>query len=174
MKLSTRLTLSMIALVAVTASAVGLLVHREVEKQAVPRALERLDLRTDLIAIRLEASVHGARGDVSTQGRGIEGLVLANLAGGTHPLDGTSETQWRARLASRFVAELQGKPHYAQFRLIGLADGGREIVRADRMDPTGEIRVVPTGELQRRGDREYFASTIALAAGQVYIAPIGF
>ena len=79
MKLSTRLTLAMIALVAVTASAVGLLVHREIEKQAVPRALERLDLRTELLAMRLETSVHAARADVGTQGKAIEGLVLAHL-----------------------------------------------------------------------------------------------
>jgi hypothetical protein len=108
--------------------------------------------------MRLETSVHAARADVGTQGKAIEGLVLAHLNGGTNPLDGTPEAQWQARLASLFVAELQGKPHYAQFRLIGVADGGREIVRADRMGLAGDIRVAPPSELQRKADRDYFVA----------------
>src|SRR5262249_46051013 len=61
---------------------------------------------------------------------------------------------------------------YTQYRLIGIADGGREIVRVDRMGPGGAIHVVPDAELQRKGDRDYFKATIALPAGAVYSSPI--
>ncbi len=173
MRLSTRLTVTMIALVALTATAVGLLINWDIERRELPRALDRIDTHANLLALQLEASVRGSRADVSTQGRGIEGLVSASV-GGMHPRDGTSETEWRNRLASRFVAELTAKPAYAQFRLIGIADGGREIVRVDRMGPNGAIRVVPSNELQQKAARDYFKAAIQLPAGEVYVSPIDF
>jgi PAS domain S-box-containing protein len=118
--------------------------------------------------------VRGAGADVSTQGQTVTGLVLARVAGGRHPLDGTPEEQWRDRLASRFVAELTAKPFYSQFRLIGIADGGREIVRSDRMGPGGAIRVVPEDGLQRKGDRDYFQEAIKLPPGGVYASAIDY
>src|SRR5262245_40970378 len=122
MRLSTRLTLAMVGLVVLTAAAVGLLIDRNIEQQALPRDLERIDTHAHLLAAELDASVRSARADVSTQGQGVYGLVSAIMAGGTHPVDGTPATQWRDRLAARFVAELTAKPAYAQFRLIGIAD----------------------------------------------------
>jgi len=53
------------------------------------------------------------------------------------------------------AAELAAKPVYTQFRVIGIADGGREIVRVDRSGPHGAIRNVPDGELQRKADSYY-------------------
>ena len=174
MKLSTRLTVAMVALVLLTATAVGFLISRNLEERALPRALDRIDTHAHLLALELEASVRSVRSDVLTQGGSVDGFVLARLAGGRHPLDGTSEEQWRQRLASRFVAELTAQPAYAQFRLIGVADGGREIVRVDRMGPAGAIRVVPAGQLQRKGDSDYFQAAIGLAPGEVYASPIDY
>jgi hypothetical protein len=174
MKLSTSLTVVMVALVLLTAAAVEFLISRNLEARALPRALDRIDTHAHLLALELEASVRSARLDVLTQGSGVEGLVLARVAGETHPLDGTSEEQWRRRLASRFVAELTAKPSYAQFRLIGIADGGREIVRVDRMGPGGAICVTPDDELQRKGDRNYFQAASNLPAGDVYASPVDY
>ena len=78
------------------------------------------------------------------------------------------------RLASRFVSELTAKPEYSRFRIIGIADGGREIVRVDRRGPDGAIRVVPDAELQRKGDRDYFQAAIRLPPGRLYASPISF
>jgi PAS domain S-box-containing protein len=72
------------------------------------------------------------------------------------------------------VAELAAKPSYSQFRLIGIADDGREIVRVDRMGPNGAIRVVSKDQLQSKGDRDYFKAAISLSAGEVYASPINF
>lgn len=40
-------------------------------------------------------------------------------------------------MAQRLVAELEAKLVRAQFRVIGLADGGRELIRVDRSGPGG-------------------------------------
>src|ERR1700680_4386246 len=117
MRLSTRLTLAMVALVLLTASAIGLLAYRNIEATELPRALSRIDNDARVIATVLEASVRSARGDVIgfRSAAASDGITRANLAGGVHPLDGTTEAQWRERLASRFAAELAAKPEYAQF-----------------------------------------------------------
>lgn len=170
MRLSTRLIVAMVALVLLTAAAVGVLTYRNIEAIAVPGALDRITMHIRILATELEVSVAGARADVNTQGRAVQGLVRASLAGGRDPLDGTPEAQWRDALAARFVAELTAKPAYARFGLVGIDDGGREIVRVDRLGPGGSIRVVPDAELQRLADRPYFKAIIGLSARQVYVA----
>jgi hypothetical protein len=70
------------------------------------------------------------------------------------------------------VGELGSKPAYSQFRLIGIDDGGRELVRVDRSGPNGAVRVIPDAELQRKGDRPYFRETIKLAENEIYVSPI--
>jgi hypothetical protein len=134
MTLTTRLTLAMLALVLATATAVGLLTYRNIEAFVVPRGLSRIESHARLLALELEASVRGARADVLgfRSAVAVDGIVRASLAGGTHPPDGITLTAWRERLAARFVAELVAKPNYDQFRIIGIADGGREIIRVDR------------------------------------------
>jgi PAS domain S-box-containing protein len=174
MRLSTRLMLVMVALVVLTAAAVSTLIHRNIEEHALPRALDRLDTRAHLLTLQLEAAVASARADVSVQGQAIEGVVRARIADDVDPVTGTPSDVFKKRIASRFVAELSAKPEYSQFRIIGIADGGRELVRVDRMGPGGAIRTVPESELQRKGDRDYFKAAIQLPAGQLYASPIDF
>ena len=172
MSLSTRLMAAMVALVLVTATVAGVLTYRNIDAIALPQALDLIEMHTRVVATELEASVAGARADVNTQGRAVQGLVRANLAGGRDPLDGTSEAQWRNSLSARFVAQLSANPAYVEFALVGIADGGREIVRVDRAGPGGSIRVVPDAELQREADRDYFNTVIRLPTGKVYVAPV--
>ena len=174
MNLSTRLTVAMVALVLFTASAVGFLINRNIETRALPRALDRLDTHASLLAVELEASVRPAVADVLTQGGALNGLIRARLANGVKAADGLSESEWRGRLASRFAAELTAKPIYSRFRLIGVADGGREIVHVDRLGPGGSIRVVPESDLHQLGDRDFFKAALNIPLGQVYAAPIDF
>ncbi len=69
-----------------------------------------------------------------------------------------------------FAQFLRAKPFYTQVRLIGVADGGRELVRADRIDD--DIRVVQQDGLQKKGGRDYFTETLKLSPDGVYVSPI--
>src|ERR1700686_2312530 len=166
MTLSTRLTVAMVALVLLTATAVGYLTYRDVGAFALPRGLDRIDTRTRVLASELESGIRAARADVVgfSSAVAVEGIIRSRLAGGVDPIDGTSEAVWRARMAARYAAELAAKPSYRSFRIIGRDDGGREIVRVDRSGPDGAVRVVPDAELQRLGDREFLRETIKLAS----------
>jgi PAS domain S-box-containing protein len=173
MRLSTRLALAMVTLVLLTVAAVGLLTYRSMETAILPGELDRVETHADALASELEAYVESARADVLTfrAATSVDGIVQASRAGGVDPRDGRPETYWRDRLAGRFTAELAAKPSYLKMRLIGAADGGREIVRVER---AGDSAISRAGddELQRDGERDYFTKTIGLAAGEVYVSPI--
>jgi PAS domain S-box-containing protein len=176
MSLSTRLTAAMVLLVAFTAAAVGFLSYRNIEAIVIPSELTRLDARARLQSEILNSHIAMARSDVLA-GIGpaaLEGYAAARLAGGIHPQDHTAESVWRARLVTNFGAELAVNPEYAQLRLIGIANGGRELIRVDRSGPNGAIRDVPVDTLQPKGDRRYFLDTATLAKGSVHVSDIDF
>jgi PAS domain S-box-containing protein len=174
MSLSARLAIAMILLVATVATAVGWLSYQSLEQRLLLQVLDRLETHSRLLAADLDFYVRGARADVAIFPRRttVQGLVAARFNGGTDPVDHKSEQAWRERLASRLVVDLKSKPAYAQFRVIGLADGGREIIRVDRSGPNGAVRIVPEAELQQKGDRPYFAETLKLAADDIYVSPL--
>ena len=109
MTLTTKLAVAMIALVAISVSAVGWLNYRSVEQVVVPRVLDRIESQARLVAADLESYVAGARGDVASlrSGVAVNGLMRARQAGGS--ADGISETAWRERLATRLAAELDAE-----------------------------------------------------------------
>jgi PAS domain S-box-containing protein len=175
MTLTTRLAIAMSLLVAVAVSAVGWLSYRNLEQVILPRVLDRVEAHARQVAFDLQSYVGGARGDIASfrSETALVGFIRAHLAaGGIDPVDGLSEKTWRERLAERLLAELEAKPAYAQFRVIGIADGGREIVRADRSGPGGAVRLVPDAQLQRKGDRPYFRETIGLQANEIYVSAL--
>jgi PAS domain S-box-containing protein len=173
MTLTTKLAVAMIALVAITVSAVGWLNYRSVEQSTVPRVLDRIENQARLAAADLESFVAGARGDVASLRSGaITALIRARLAGGIDPVDGVSEQTWRERIASRLAGQLEAKPTYAEIRFIGIADGGREIIRVDRLGPNGALRIVPESGLGMRGDRTYFKDTVKLRPGDIYVSTL--
>ena len=174
MKLSARLTIAIIALVLVTATIAGLMTYIRVLNVVEPRVLDKIYAHVHLITSELNSTVGPARADVIgfVASNTVAEIVKARLNGRTDPSASAIENEWRRLLGLRFVAELNAKLSYAQFRFIGVADGGRELVRVDRSGPNGATRVVPDAELQRKGDALYFKKTIDLPAGQTYVSSI--
>ena len=164
----------MILLVAIAVSAVGWLSYRDLEQEILPRVLDRTETHSRLVAFDLESHVRGARGDISgfRSAAALNGLIRARVAGGIDPLDGLAEKIWRDRLAERLLAELDAKPAYAKFRVIGVEDGGRELVRVDRSGPNGAIRLVPDVELQQKVERPFFQETMALSPGEIRVSAL--
>ncbi len=155
-------------LVAIAVSAVGWLSYRNLEQALLPRVLDRIESHSQLIAAELQSYARGARADVAgfRASAAARGMVLARLNGGMDPVDHLTEATWRERLLTRLVAELEAKPAYSKFRLIGVEDGQREIVRVDRYGPNGAIRVVPDAELQQKADRPLRRRHAETAAGR--------
>jgi PAS domain S-box-containing protein len=174
MRLSSRLTVAMVALVLLATTAVGVLTYRNITASALPRALDRLDTHVDLLANELAASARSARADVMgfRSATAVIDIMTSHLNRASDPAAGANEVEWRRRLGLRFAAELEAKSNYYEFRFIGVEDGGREIVRADRLGPKGSVRIVPDDELQHKAGRDYFKETIRLPSGAVHVSQI--
>ena len=174
MKLSVQLTIVMVALVLLTAVAVGLVTHHNLEAAMLPMELERVRTHARELASNLDERVEDTCADVLGYSgcAPVTGILRARRAGGIDPRDGVTEASCRVRLAENFAAEMRARPEFVQYRFIGIEDGGWEIVRVDRSGAGGAVRIVPDSELQRKGDRDYFTATIRLAPGETHVSPI--
>ena len=170
MRLSTRLALAMVLLVLATTAVLSLITYHSVTEAAIPHVLDRLAIQAALSAAKLELALNGARRDVLMIQSGVG---VAQLAAGVPTTQPAAEKQIRESIEARFASILRAKPEYAQLRIIGAADGGRELVRVDRKGPGGASRAVPDAELIRVGTRDYFKRTIGLARPEAYLSPIG-
>jgi signal transduction histidine kinase/FixJ family two-component response regulator len=174
MSLSTRLTIAIVALVVATAGTVGYLSYRSVAAIAIPRTLVRLDDHVRALAVDLANVVTNAHSDLKGFRHvvGLDEIMALSRDPSMERAGGLTLAQWRARLGQRLVAEMNAKPDYYQLRLIGAADGGREIIRVERPAAGGEVRVVPDAALQRKADRGYFKQAIAARDGVIEVSPV--
>ncbi len=74
----------------------------------------------------------------------------------------------RTQLAQDFAALSRERDFYKQVRFLDV--NGNEVVRVDREN--GEAVVVPQQQLQNKADRPYFAGTINLPQGAVFVSPL--
>jgi PAS domain S-box-containing protein len=170
-KLSTRLALAMVSLVVVTTGVLSFITYHSVTQAAVPRALDRLATKAMLCASKLESALNVARQDVMVV-QGSTGVIQMGVARATNPLEPMSDMPLRESIAARLLAALVAKPEYSQLRIIGIADGGRELLRVDRRGPGGAPRIVPEAELIQTGERDYFKRTIGQSKSGVFVSSI--
>jgi PAS domain S-box-containing protein len=169
--LSTRLALAMVSLVVVTTAVLSLFTYHSVTEAGIPRALDRLATKAMLCATKLETALNVARQDVMVV-QGAPVVIQMGVARAANPFELVSDKPLRDSIAARFLAALVAKPDYAQLGIIGVADGGRELLRVDRRGPGGTPRVVPEAELVQAGERDYFKRAIGQSKSDVYVSPI--
>ncbi|EGF32087.1 diguanylate cyclase, partial [Oxalobacteraceae bacterium IMCC9480] len=76
----------------------------------------------------------------------------------------------QAKLQEVFASMLKSRIDYAQIRLIGTADFGRELIRVDR---TGAgIELVGNDDLQEKAHFPYFFEAVKVGAGEFYFSRI--
>ncbi|NEW94625.1 PAS domain S-box protein [Rhodopseudomonas sp. BR0M22] len=172
MKLSTRLTLAMVALVLVTTAVLGFLNYQNVVDLVMPRALMRLQTHAELNALLIDTSLKGTHADAvgAQSSSALRELLTARRD--SIQSTGAEPENWRKRIEERFFAEMVAKPSCAVLRIIGPDDDGRELVRVDRRGPNGSIRAVAPSELSRRGDRAYFKEAMALPPKRVAMSKV--
>jgi len=100
----------------------------------------------------------------------IEGIIRASQNGGIDPVESTNILRWESMLQTIFSSVAAVETSYFQIRFIGVADGGRELVRVD--SNASGLTVVEDVSLQQKGDRDYFLATRELQEGEVYFSEI--
>jgi PAS domain S-box-containing protein len=178
LSLTARLTTAMVAIAIIAVGAVAVIAARSTESELIPVRTERLALHASLFTGDLERYADAARADILafTESVALRAIVRALGAGGIDPQSGTTAASQRQEFSRRLLKELIVKPSYYQFRVIGVADGGRELIRIDRYGPQGAPRIAPEAELQRQGHASYSAGYLSegirTAAGEVYVSPV--
>ncbi len=175
MKLSTRLVLMLMIVAVVTAAAVGISGYFFVRQSVIQDQFGDLSPHVRGMAATLEGYTAraGAEARELAEAPTVKGLLAAMASrDGKDPTDGLTVERWRALLSTLFTSVLSANPDDVQIRLIGVADGGRELVRVDRPRAGGAVHTVPSAQLQRKGDRDYFAKAAAGAPGALYVSPI--
>lgn len=170
--LSLRLGALFVVLLLTAALAAGYYFDRGRAEAMEHREREHLKLHATRAADYLSRQVDRLRRDTLflTGTPPVQGLRRSLAAGGTDPVDGSTDTQWRGRLQQIFLAFAQTRPEYFQLRLIGTAEQGRELVRVERYE--GELRVAAQAQLQRKAHRYYFEQAAGLPTGELYLSRI--
>src|ERR1700681_4228561 len=169
--LSTRLALAMVSLVVVTTAVLSLMTYHFITEAAIPRSLDRLATKAMLCATKLETVLNVARQDVMVV-QGSTGVIQMGVARAANPFEPVSDKPLRDSIAARLLAALVAKPDYSQLRIIGVADGGRELLRVDRRGPNGAPRIVPEAEFVQTGERDYFKRTLGQSKSDVFVSPV--
>mgnify|MGYP003647244529 CR=1 FL=1 len=164
MKLSARVLLVMVTLVLLTVGAIGVVLYTNL----VPRIIDSDSIlaldQTTKLSQSFTSDIRQAEHDV-TAAQSLP--IVQEIADGE-----VSGPDWKAILGEYFAAQLKAKPDYLQFRLIGVGDDGRELVRAERDIENDSVRIIPQAELQTKEDSKYFTEALSLSPDDVYISDI--
>lgn len=160
-------------LMLLTAATVGFVFFKGTNSLIISNELERIEQELSLSGLQINTLIENLRNDISllSKAPAIQGIIRARQEGGMDSFDGSTEDQWKKRLAIIFTDFLKAKPDYTQVRYIGKANNGIEIVRVNRLKDLSVIRVSETG-LQTKGDRPYFKQTLKMQKGEIYLSEI--
>ena len=164
MKLSNKIFAFTFLIASATLSLVAVHTVNQIVTMLTEQTVESLSAHVTREARILEASLQSTKSDVlmlaSTQA--ARRLPSVTRAGEKKLL------QWE--LQRLFETLMRQNPAYTQVRLIGWADGGRELVRVNQLD--GNLTFVPPDSLQRKGERYYYRETMKLAPGEIFVSKV--
>lgn len=167
----TKVTILVVALILLTASAVGFTTFPRARNLILSNLL--LVLRTDVEvnSVRLVAGIEALRNDAVFLSNlpEVQGVRRAIQAGGIDPLDLTPDALWRTQLIGIFSELLVSKPHYTRLQYISVQDG-LELVHVERLGDA--IQVLGRRELSIGVDTNYFLAAQALQTGEVFLSDI--
>jgi PAS domain S-box-containing protein len=86
------------------------------------------------------------------------------------PLDGTPRQTYEKRLSQILQSHLKASPEVYRARLVGVADGGRELVCVARSGD--KLMTAPDAALQLLGEQADVRQAMALQAGEVWVSDL--
>ncbi|MBN9669768.1 ATP-binding protein [Roseibium aggregatum] len=172
--LKTRIMFLTAFCVALSTLAIGTLSFVRIRTEAIDLAQARLSSEAHALSQRFALDYYLIAYDLETiaETPPIQGLMRAARNNGIDPQDGSTDALWRERLATIFEAVLKHRTDYFQFRYVGLADSGREIVRVDRKQDTFVTSRVET--LQQKDQEPYFRQAAKAPSGRVVFSAVTY
>ena len=169
-RLSIRIQLSVLTLVSAAVLALVLVLDSHQRKSMLAELDDEMDMNVRLNNAHLQLTIDTLRQDALFLSRTppISGIARATLNGGIDPRDNNPYAIWVMRLQEIFTAFAQTRPGYFQIRYIGVADGGRELVRIEQQ--AGQVLTVPAESLQAKDDLDYVREALRLLPGEIYLS----
>jgi PAS domain S-box-containing protein len=176
MRLSTRLTTAMLAHAFITVMMLAAVNYRVFEAANVAGAVERFRHYAKDVTTDLEAATAGLPAELlELRAAPAVGRIMEASRASTLAADGRTLQADRANLAER-CRQLFAAPALRECRLLGVANGSRDIVRVDRPSSEEGVRVVPDSELAqsspRRSDEDLVRQTFRVADGEVFVSTV--
>jgi len=170
--ISAKISVFAVLLVFCTASSVGYLVYKGGNELLVRQALDNITADLEQQSIKMSTEIDILRQDVAFLSHvpPVQGIVRTQERKVDPKDKASTEDAWKKRLSAIFGHFLEDKPHYVQIRYIGLADGGKEIVRVERSG--NAVLPVIARNLQQKGESNYFKETIGYKPGEIYVSKI--
>jgi PAS domain S-box-containing protein len=164
-RIASKLSTTLVVIMALGGVLMGVVITQTGTSLLMDASTARLSQESKVVTIRLQDIFESMQRDLEFLIRSPAVRQVLNREA-AH----VSTEQARGELQEVFAALLNNHPWYIQARLIGAADGGRELVRVDQVN--GQIRRVSDENLQRKGERQYFKDIMQQAPGSVYISSI--
>ncbi|HEY9706509.1 MAG TPA: cache domain-containing protein, partial [Allocoleopsis sp.] len=98
----------------------------------------------------------------------IQGIVRARDNKGIDKQDNSTTEAWEKRLEIIFNGIMKHSKFYDQ--LLYIDENGNELVKV--IGENGNIKNLPSSQLQNKAQTEYFQKAMKLRSGEVYISPI--
>lgn len=172
LRLGSKFGLLILVLILGATSLIAMLYERSQYQSAMQQAASTLENDARLLRDELRDQIEYLKRDLEiiSETPPIQGIIRSDAAAGIDPLDGSTSALWRNRMGQIFGAVARKYPEYTQIRYIGIANGGREIVRVNRHGD--RLELVPPEQLQAKAGRDYFQAIIKLAPEQIYLSDI--
>ena len=164
-RIASKLSAALVVIMVVGGLLMGVVITQTGTSLLMDASTSRLEQESKVVSIRLRDIFEALERDVEFLGRSPSLHRLINYESA-----GISREQAKEQLGEVFAALLNNHPWYVQARLIGVADGGRELVRVDQV--SGQIRRVTDEELQRKGERQYFKDILQQEPDSIYFSPV--
>ena len=121
----------------------------------------------------IEYSLKNMQNDVKTITNSEEILGLVRASKNRFHYDEVENinlNDWKKRVQKDFYSHMEQHSAYFQIRIIGVKNGGQEIIRVNKSREI--IFTTLDKDLQKKGQKEYFLKTTALKKGEVFISKI--
>jgi PAS domain S-box-containing protein len=168
-----RLTLILCAVVVLASAAVGWTIYWQFYQALAKLELNELSKSAEISSVRFTSDMRDLRTDtLFVSGTPVIQDLVRSLDTKDFARDSREMTVMHERTARLFHRLLRSKPTYCQARLIGIADGGREIVRVNYNPQLRTAVTVPPDELQQTGKEPYFVAALRLSDDEVFLSDV--
>lgn len=171
-KISTKIILLCTGLVLITSLTLGGYSFHQQQEEILHSITEDKKSENRILANVVGSKINELRNDAYflSSTPPIQGILRATQNKGVDPKDGSSLKQWKDRLETIFREMLHAKRNYLQIRFIGVADGGKELLRLERV--RSKILRTKEADLQSKAKERYFQDIIKSRPDQVYFSKI--